>query len=42
MVKLNALSADELLLKALIVKFAVPTVVGVPDMVFPEKDRPST
>jgi hypothetical protein len=36
----NVLSAVEPLLLALMVKVAVPTVVGVPDIVFPEKESP--
>ena len=38
--KLNVLSAIDPLLSALIVKFAVPTVFGVPEITLPEADNP--
>jgi hypothetical protein len=39
-VNVKVLSAIEPLLSALIVKEAVPTVLGVPEITFPEADRP--
>jgi hypothetical protein len=36
----NVLSVEKPLLSALIVKVAVPAVVGVPEIVLPEKDNP--